>query len=298
MRKCGTIALLGPSNAGKSTFLNAVLGTKLSIVCHKRQTTRTSIIGIHTEGDAQFLFLDTPGIFVPKTPLEKRMVSTAWQSTVGADAILLLVDATRPIENDDIQRILKRLHDSATKAILVLNKVDLVKKDSLLAKARAYMDTGAIEDIFMISALKKDGISRLLTHLVSKMPEKPWLYPEDQLSTKPQQFLAADIVREKILFQIHEEIPYELAVVPEIWEPLEKGGFRIVQTIVVQEDNHKPILLGKGGSKLKTIGQQARLELESFLGCKVHLVLHVRVDKRWQEKNQYYTETGFGSTLL
>jgi GTP-binding protein Era len=125
------------------------------------------------------------------------------------------------------------------------------------------------------------------------MPEKPWLYPEDQLSTKPQQFLAADIIREKILFQIHEEIPYELVVVPEIWEPLEKGGVRIVQTIVVQEDNHKPILLGKGGTKLKTIGQQARLELESFLGCKVHLVLHVRVDKRWQEKNQYYTETGF-----
>ncbi|MBM3610887.1 MAG: GTPase Era [Alphaproteobacteria bacterium] len=293
MTRCGTIALLGPSNAGKSTFLNAVLGTKLSIVCHKRQTTRTSIIGIHTEGEAQLLFLDTPGIFAPRSPLEKRMVATAWQSSIGADAVLLLVDATRSLENDDIQTILKRLNTSSTKAILVLNKVDLVKKDSLLAKAKAYMETGVVEDIFMISALKKDGISRLLNHLVSKMPEKPWLYPEDQLSTKPQQFLAADIIREKILFQIHEEIPYELVVVPEIWEPLEKGGVRIVQTIVVQEDNHKPILLGKGGSKLKTIGQQARLELEGFLGCKVHLVLHVRVDKRWQEKNQYYTETGF-----
>jgi GTP-binding protein Era len=294
MKRCGTVALLGPSNAGKSTLLNAILKTKLSIVCHKRQTTRTAISGIHMEGDTQLLFLDTPGIFTPKTPLERRMVSTAWQSIIGADAVILLLDATKPIENDDCQRILARLQSENIKVILVLNKVDLVRKDTLLAKAQAYMNTGSVEDIFMISALKKDGLEALLKHLASKMPEKPWLYGEDQLSTKPQQLLVADIIREKILFHIHEEIPYELVVVPELWEPLEnKQGLRIVQTIVVQEDSHRPILLGKGGSKLKTIGQQARIEIEALLGCKVHLMIHVRVDKRWQEKNHYYTETGF-----
>jgi GTP-binding protein Era len=294
MKKCGHIALMGPPNAGKSTLLNAILGTKISIVCHKRQTTRTCILGIHMLGETQMIFLDTPGIFKPTKPLEKRMVSVAWNSTVGVDAVLLIVDVTHNVEDHDFQKILKRLRQNDTKVDLVLNKVDLVKKEILFAKAQAYMDTGVISDIFMISAKKGSGLKQLLAHLDKKLPEREWEYPEDQLSTVPQKLLAADITREKLMMQVHAEIPYELTVLPEIWELMPNGVLHIVQTILTAEEGHKPIIIGAGGQRLKSIGQTARLEMEQLFGEKIHLVLHVRTEKGWQEKPNYYVETGFG----
>jgi GTP-binding protein Era len=294
MKKCGHIALMGPPNAGKSTLLNAILGTKISIVCHKRQTTRTCILGIHMLGETQMIFLDTPGIFKPTKPLEKRMVSVAWNSTVGADALLLMVDATHNVEDHDFQKILKRLRQNETKVDLVLNKVDLVKKETLFAKAQAYMDTGVVSDVFMISAKKGSGLKQLLAHLDKKLPEREWEYPEDQLSTVPQKLLAADITREKLMMQVHAEIPYELTVLPEIWEQMANGVLHIVQTILTAEEGHKSIIIGAGGQRLKAIGQAARLEMEHLFGEKIHLVLHVRTEKGWQERPNYYLETGFG----
>jgi len=294
MKKCGHIALMGPPNAGKSTLLNTILGTKISIVCHKRQTTRTCVLGIHMLGETQMIFLDTPGIFKPTKPLEKRMVSVAWNSAVGADALLLMVDATHNVEDHDFQKILKRLRQSEMKVDLVLNKIDLVKKETLFAKAKAYMDTGVVDDVFMISAKQGGGLKQLLAHLDKKLPPREWEYPEDQLSTVPQKLLAADITREKVMFQVHAEIPYELTVLPEIWEPMSNGGIRIVQTILTAEEGHKPIIIGAGGQRLKAIGQAARLEMEQLFDTKIHLVLHVRTEKGWQEKPGYYTETGFG----
>ncbi len=295
MKKCGHITLMGPPNAGKSTLLNTILGTKISIVCHKRQTTRTSILGIHMMGDTQMVFIDTPGIFKPTKTLEKRMVSLAWNSLVGVDAILLIIDATHNVEDHDFQKILKRLRQNETKVDLVLNKVDLLKKETLFAKAQAYMDTGVVEDVFMISAKKGSGLKQLLAHLDKKLPERDWDYPEDQLSTVPLKLLAADITREKVMHQIHAEIPYELTILPDLWETLGDGSIRIVQTILTTDDGHKPILIGAGGSRLKSIGKMARLEMESLFGTKVHLILHVRSEKDWQEKSAYYNETGFGS---
>jgi GTP-binding protein Era len=289
---------MGPPNAGKSTLLNTILGTKISIVCHKRQTTRTCILGIHMLGETQMIFLDTPGIFKPTKPLEKRMVSVAWNSTVGVDAVLLIVDVTHNVEDHDFQKILKRLKQNETKVDLVLNKVDLIKKEALFAKAQAYMDTGVVSDVFMISAKKGSGLKQLLAHLDKKLPERGWEYPEDQLSTVPQKLLAADITREKVMMQVHAEIPYELTVLPDIWEPMvtggTNGGIRIVQTILTAEEGHKPIIIGAGGQRLKAIGQAARLEMEHLFGEKIHLVLHVRTEKGWQEKANYYAETGFG----
>lgn len=293
MKKCGSIALVGPPNAGKSTLLNAILNTKLSIVSHKRQTTRFALAGIHIQGDTQMIFWDTPGIFQPKTLLERRMVAEAWRSLEKVHGIVMLIDAQRSFEEKDIQNILQRLQKHEKKIILVLNKIDLVPKETLLNKAQQYMTTGIVEDIFMISALKKKGLERFLAALDRKMPEGEWEYPEDQLSNQSQKILMAEITREKILFYVHEEIPYGLVVLPEVFESLSEKGVKIVQTIVIQDPGHKPILLGKGGQKIKTIGQAARHAMEEFLGCKVHLILHVRIDERWQEKNYYYHETGF-----
>ena len=294
MRKCGTIALIGPPNAGKSTLLNSILRTKLAIVCHKRQTTRTCVAGIHLEGETQMVFLDTPGIFNPKKPLERRMVAAAWHSIAGAEAVLLLVDATRDVRDHEIQKILNRLRKIEVRVDLVLNKVDLVKKNTLLPKAHAYIETGVVDQIFMISAKKQDGMDHLLAHLDTKMPEGDWQYPEDQLSNLPQKLLAAEITREKVMHHAHEEIPYELTVLPELWEPQGNGSIKIMQTILVKEEGHKPILLGKGGQKLKAIGTEARQDIEILLESKVHLVLHIRSDSRWQEKAQYFSETGLG----
>lgn len=289
-KKCGFIALIGPSNAGKSTFLNAVLDVDLSIVCHKSQTTRTCISGIHMQGETQMVFLDTPGIFRARKSLERRMVKAAWESLEGAHMVFLMVDATRPVDSPHVQHIIKRLEDRGSKVDLILNKVDLLKREKLLPLAQAYMETGVIQQIFMTSSKTKSGFKEVLNHIERSLPESPWLYPEDQVADVPSAFLAAEMTRERLMHHIHEEIPYMLTVFPEAWEQKDTGIIHIIQTIIVQESSHKSIILGAGGKTIKRIGSESRERIEALMGQQVHLVLHVRVDKRWQERVEYMDE--------
>lgn len=293
--RCGSVALIGPSNAGKSTLLNAILGEKVAIVCHKSQTTRTCLSGIHTQGETQIIFVDTPGIFDPKKNLERRMVGAAWSSLEGVDRIMMMVDATRRVEEPVVQRIFERLKQMDRKVDLILNKIDLLRRQELLPKIQAFVDTGLVEDVFMISAQKQDGIEAILTHLEGKMPEAPWRYPEDQLADIPQKLMATEVTREKFMHHLHEEIPYEAMVLCDTWEEHRDGSVRIVQSIVVANNSQRLIVLGKGGQKIRAIGMESRMDLQVMLGRKVHLILHVRVDKKWQEKDHYYSEIGFDS---
>jgi GTP-binding protein Era len=289
--RCGYVAILGAPNVGKSTLLNRFVGTKVSIVSPKVQTTRTRVLGICIAGDAQIVFVDTPGIFRPRRRLDRAMVAAAWGGAGDADHILLLVDAARGLD-DDTRMIVDRLKEKDATAMVVLNKVDLVKKPALLALAAAMGETGIAAETFMISATTGDGVDDLLSHIAGLMPPGPWLFPEDQISDMPGRLLAAEITREKLYLHLHKELPYAATVETERWEEKPDGSARIEQVIYVERDSQKAIVLGKGGRQIKRIGAEARSELQELLERPIHLFLFVKVRDKWGDDPARYRDWG------
>lgn len=289
--RCGFVALLGAPNAGKSTLLNRMVGAKVSIVTPKVQTTRTRVLGIAARGETQLIFVDTPGIFQPRRRLDRSMVAAAWAGAADADIVVLLVDAEKGL-NEDVRRIVEGLETAGRKAILALNKIDLVKRETLLALSASLNESGVFTDTFMISAANGDGVEDLADLLAVRLPEGPWLYPEDQLSDMAERQLAAEITREKLFLQLRQELPYALTVETEEWEDRADGSVRISQVIYVQRDSQKSIVLGKGGKMIKTVGAAAREELEATLDCRVHLFLFVKVREKWVDDPERYRDWG------
>jgi len=289
--RCGFVALLGAPNAGKSTLLNYLVGAKVSIVSPKVQTTRTRVLGIAMRERAQIVFVDTPGIFQPKRRLDRAMVAAAWAGAADADIVVLLVDAQKGVTYD-VRRIVDGLEKAGRKAILALNKIDLVRRDKLLELASTLNDSGVFTDIFMISAATGDGVEDLAKTLVERLPEGPWLYPEDQLSDMAERHLAAEVTREKLFLQLRQELPYALTVETEEWEDKPDGSVRISQIIYVQRDTQKSIVLGKGGQMIKAVGAAARADLEEMMGCRVHLFLFVKVREKWGDDPDRYRDWG------
>ena len=290
--RCGVVALVGAPNAGKSTLLNALVGAKISIVTHKVQTTRARVRGIAVAGESQIIFVDTPGIFEPKRRLERAMVATAWAAIQDADVVVLLYDAARKRRDADTDLIIAGLKARGLTAVLVLNKIDVIKRDTLLALAGDFDAEGIFAQIFMISALTGDGLGDLRDHLAARMPEGPWLYPEDQLSDLPLRLLAAEVTREKLFLQLHQELPYALTVETESWEDFEDGSLRLEQTIYVQRETQKGITLGKRGQRIKEVRAAAQAELEDLLERKVHLFLFVKVRENWLDDPARYQPWG------
>jgi len=290
---CGFVAIVGAPNAGKSTLVNQLVGTKVSIVSPKVQTTRARVLGIAIEEEkgAQVIFIDTPGIFQPKRRLDRAMVHAAWSGASDADLVALVVDAERGIY-DDVRRIIDTMKDQSKRAVLVLNKIDLVKRDSLLALTAELNEFGIFDKVFMISAEKGDGTADLLAFFCSQIPEGPWHFPEDQVSDMPMRLLAAEITREQIFRQLHQELPYAAAVETDQWEERDDGSVRIDQTVYVQRDSQKAIVLGKAGRQIKAIGALARNELTEILERPVHLFLHVKVRENWLNERQHYRDMG------
>ena len=290
-QRCGFVAIIGAPNAGKSTLLNRMVGSKVAIVTHKVQTTRARIRGIAMEGATQIVFVDTPGIFKPKRRLDRAMVDAAWGGAGDADLIVLMVDMESG-RDSDVERIVEGLKAQGRKAILVLNKADACDREKLLKTAAALTATGIFTETFMISALTGDGVEDLKRHIAAQMPEGPWHYPEDQAADVPLRSLAAEITREKLFLRLHDELPYSLTVETESWEQKKDGSIRIQQVIYVERDSQKKIALGKGGQTIKTIGQMAREELQEMLETKVHLFLFVKVRENWSDDRERYREMG------
>ncbi len=290
-KTCGFVALLGAPNAGKSTLLNTLIGARIAIVSAKVQTTRTIVRGVVAEGKAQLIFVDTPGIFAPKRRLERAMVARAWQGAGDADIVVLLIDASRATKgrlDADTRAIIDGLKKTRRKAVLVLNKIDLVPREVLLEIAKRLGLEGIFSDIFMISASKGDGVADLRKHLAGALPEGPWLYPEDQLSDMSERLIAAEMTREQLFRQLHQELPYALTVETDGWEPFRNGSVKISQTIYVQRPNQKAIVLGKNGARVKSVGAAARKTLEESLGHRIHLFLFVKVRERWIDDPERY----------
>ena len=290
--RCGFVALVGAPNAGKSTLLNSLVGAKVSIVTRKVQTTRARLRGIAVRGSSQLIFVDTPGIFTPKRRLERAMVAAAWMGAQDADVVALLFDAARTVIDSDTQLILDGLKAQRRRAVLVLNKIDLIKRERLLKLAARFEAQHLFDHTFMISALTGDGVPDLLDHVARAMPEGPWLYPEDQLSDLPLRLMAAETTREKLFRKLHQELPYALTVETERWQDFEDGSVKIEQIIYVQRGTQKAIVLGKEGSKIKAIRSESQAELEDVLGCKVHLFLFVKVRENWIDDPERYREWG------
>jgi GTP-binding protein Era len=288
---CGLVAVVGAPNAGKSTLVNAIVGQKVAIVSAKAQTTRTRIMGIALHGESQILLLDTPGIFSPKRRLDRAMVAAAWGGAAEADLIVLVVDAEMGFARR-IEEMLDRLAERRETKVLVLNKVDLVRKEALLALATQLHERVAFEETFMVSAATGDGIADLKAWLAGRMPEGPWHFPADQVSDATDRMLAAEITREQLYHQLHAELPYSSAIETEKFEERKDGSVAIHQQILVGRDTQKAIVLGKGGARIKEIGARAREELAKLLGRKVHLFLHVKVNPRWEEDRGLYREIG------
>lgn len=289
--KCGLVAVIGAPNAGKSTLVNALVGQKVAIVSAKAQTTRARLMGIALEGETQIILADTPGIFEPKRRLDRAMVNAVWEGAAEADAILLVVDG-RKKKLDYLEPILKSLEGRPERKILVLNKVDESPKEPLLVAAQKLAGEGQFSEVFFISALTGDGVPELKARLAELMPEGAWHYPEDQVSDASERLLACEITREQLYRQLHDELPYDSTVRPESYQTRKDGSVEIHQQIVIARDSQKGIVLGKGGSKLKAIGEAARKELAELLGVKVHLFLHVKVDERWGDDKELYEELG------
>ncbi len=289
--RCGYVALIGAPNAGKSTLLNQVVGTKVAIVTRKVQTTRTRIIGISVRGPVQMIFVDTPGIFAPRRRIDQAMVGAAWRGAQDADEIVVLVDAIRGM-TEDTERIVAQLKVRGRQAVLALNKVDAVKRPQLLELASHLNETGAFHEVFMISALNGDGVSDLVEFLAARLPSGLWLYPEDQLSDMTERLMAAEITREKIYERLHQELPYQTAVDTENWQDQDDGSARINQVIYVQSKSQRPIVLGKGGRTIKELGSLARADMEQAFGRRVHLFLHVKVKPEWADDRDYYRAIG------
>ena len=289
--KCGFIAILGAPNVGKSTLVNRLVGAKVSIVSPKVQTTRTRVLGICIEKAAQLIFIDTPGVFAPKRRLDRAMVASAWGGAADADSILLMIDATRGLDAD-CNIILKKLQEQEKTCMLAINKIDLVNKQKLLALTEKLHETGLFSDIYMISAETGDGVSDLLAKLVENAGSGPWMYPEDQISDMPSRLLAAEITREKLYLQLHQELPYATTVETEGWEERDDGSVTISQVIYVEKPGQKAIVLGKGGSKIRTIGESSRRELSDMFGRPVHVKLFVKVREKWGDDPERFRDWG------
>jgi len=283
--------VIGAPNAGKSTLVNAIVGQKVAIVSNKAQTTRARLMGIAIEGAAQIMLVDTPGLFEPRRRLDRAMVHAAWEGAHAADAIVLVVDA-RKKRRDYLEPILAALAQRRERRILVLNKVDATAKEPLLVAAQELSAAGGFDEVFFISALTGDGVAQLKARLGEAMPEGLWHYPEDQVSDASERLLATEITREQLYRQLHDELPYDSAVRPESYQTRKDGSIEIHQQIVIARDSQRPIVLGKGGARLKAIGEAARHELAALLGQRVHLFLHVKVEENWAESRELYDEIG------
>jgi GTP-binding protein Era len=293
---CGVAAVIGAPNAGKSTLVNALVGQKVAIVSAKAQTTRARLLGIALakaeDGDeTQIILADTPGIFAPKRRLDRAMVSAAWEGTQAADAVLLVVDAVK-LRRHELEPLLETLKDRPERKLLVLNKVDAAKKETLLELAQDLTGKVAFDEVFYVSALTGDGVAELKHRLAELMPEGPWHYPEDQVSDASERLLAAEVTREQLYRQLHDELPYDSAVRPESYTVRKDGSIEIRQQIVIGRSSQKAIVLGKRGARIKAIGEAARNELSELLGVPVHLFLHVKVDENWAESREIYEEIG------
>jgi GTP-binding protein Era len=295
--RCGFAAIIGAPNAGKSTLINALVGSKVAIVTPKVQTTRMNVRGIALRGAAQIVFVDTPGIFRPRRRLDRAMVGAAWAGAEEADAILLVVDAADADEKSlayrDTVAILEGLKNvPGKKKALVLNKIDGMKRTDLLPLVERFRAQGLFEDVFLVSALKGPGVDDIAAWVAERMPEGPWLYPEDQAADIPSRLLAAEITREKLYLRLHDELPYASTVESEKWEERKDGSVRIDQVIFVEREGQKPIVLGKGGATIKKIGELARTEMEAIFERRVHLFLFVKVREDWAEQREHYREIG------
>ena len=289
--RCGFVALIGAPNAGKSTITNDFAGAKVSIVSPKVQTTRTQVKGIGVFDNTQIIFVDTPGIFKPKRRLDRAMVSSAWDGAGDADIVVLVVDAKKGFD-DETRAIVKGLKNKKTPAVLLINKIDLVKKDRLLELSRALNDEYPFAETFFVSAATGKNLEEFYRYLAAQLPESPWYYPEEQMSDMPLKLLAAEVVREKLFLFLQQELPYALTVEPELWERRDDNSIRAEITIYVERDGQKMIVLGKGGAMIKRIGQAARKELEDMLETRVHLFLFVKVRENWQEDAGRYSVWG------
>jgi len=305
MTRAGFAAIIGAPNAGKSTLTNRLVGAKVSIVTQKVQTTRFPVRGVAMAGEAQIVLVDTPGIFQPRRRLDRAMVRAAWGGADDADAVVHLVDAAAELAATepgakaadkraviDVESIVEGLKASGRKAILALNKVDAVRREKLLELSQRLFDAGVYSEVFMVSAATGSGVDDLKARLAELMPENPWFYPEDQTADLPARLLAAEITREKLYLRVHEELPYAAAVETTKFEERKDGSARIEQTIYVERESQRPIILGKGGQTLKWIGQKAREDLTEILDRPVHLFLHVQVDERWADKREFYGDLG------
>jgi len=288
---CGFVALIGAPNAGKSTLLNGLVGSKVSIISHKVQTTRALIRGIAVEGQSQLIFVDTPGIFSPRRRLDRAMVTTAWSGAHEADLVGVLIDSRKGLE-EEADSILARLGDVKPPKLLILNKVDVVAKEALLDLAKAANAAAKFEATFMVSALTGDGVADLKVWLAQRVPPGPWLYPPEQMSDAPIRQLAAEITREKLFERLHQELPYHSTVETESWKELRAGDIRIEQTIYVERESQRKIVLGKGGQTIKAIGEAARREIAEIVEAKVHLFLFVKVREGWGEDPERYRAMG------
>jgi GTP-binding protein Era len=288
---CGYVALIGAPNAGKSTLLNRLVGHRLAIVTPKAQTTRSRLLGIAIEGPAQLVFVDTPGIFAPRRRLDRAMVSAAWSGAEDADETVLLVDAARGVDADT-RRILQRLAERGRKSVLALNKIDLVRRDKLLHLVAELSQVVPVDPVFMISGLTGDGVEDLKRHLAAVVPPGPWLFPEDQLSDAPERLIAAEVTREQVFLQLHDELPYASTVETESWENRSDGSVRIEQVIYVERQSQRAIVLGEHGRRIKAIGARARAELEHMLDRRVHLFLFVKVRQNWGEDRERFAALG------
>lgn len=283
--------MIGAPNAGKSTLVNQLVGQKVAITSAKAQTTRARMLGIALEGQTQMILVDTPGIFAPRRKLDRAMVSAAWEGAHAADAVLLLVDPIKQ-RRHELEPLLEALATRPERKILVLNKVDAAKKEPLLALAQELAGKVDFGEVFFISALTGDGVADLKHALAAMMPPGVWHYPEDQVSDASERLLAAEVTREQLYRQLHEELPYDSAVRPELYRQRPDGSLEIHQQIVVGRESQRPIVLGKGGQRIKAIGEAARTELAALLGVKVHLFLHVKVDENWAENREIFEEIG------
>jgi GTP-binding protein Era len=305
MTRAGFAAIIGAPNAGKSTLTNRLVGAKVSIVTQKVQTTRFPVRGVAMAGESQVVLVDTPGIFSPRRRLDRAMVRSAWGGTEDADAIVHLVDVQAELAVADgsaksadkraiidVETIIEGLKASGKKVILAINKIDGVKRERMLAVVQRLFETGVYSEVFMISAADGAGVDDLKARLAELMPEGPWLYPEDQTADLPVRLLSAEITREKIYLRVHEELPYAAAVETTSFEERRDGSVRIEQTIYVERESQRPIVLGKNGQTLKWIGQKSREELTELLDRPVHLFLTVKVDERWADKREFYGDVG------
>ena len=287
--RCGFVALIGAPNAGKSTITNNFVGSKVSIVSPKAQTTRTTIKGIGIYDNTQIIFLDTPGIFNPKRRLDRAMVASAWDGSNDADINVLVVDAKRGM-NDETSAIIDELIKREAHAVLAFNKIDMVSEERLQELKEEFENLFCFDAVFMFSAQSGDHITDFYQYLADNLPESPWYYPEEQMSDMPLRLLAAEVVREKLFLNLRQELPYALTVEPELWEHQEDGSIRAEMTIYVEREGQKTIILGKNGSMIKQIGQSARLELESMLEERIHLFLYVKVRENWVDEPTHYSD--------